>query len=124
MKKDISKKLWIAVYTKPRHEKSVKKQLEMKGFDVYLPLLKERRKWADRRSWVEFPLFKSYIFVRIELKNSIFIIQNPGVLKIVRFGDKIAVIQNNIINALRLMIDGGYRPKTTDHFLKGDRFGL
>ena len=92
----------------------------MKGFEVYLPLLKERRKWADRKIWVEFPLFKSYIFVRIEIKNSIFIIQNPGVVKIVKFGNKIAVIQNNIINALRLMIDGGYKPKTTDYFLKGD----
>ena len=62
-------KKWIAVYTKPRHEKTVENELLKKGFEVYLPILKERRKWSDRKKWVEFPLFRSYIFVRTEIKN-------------------------------------------------------
>ena len=65
-------KKWIAVYTKPRHEKTVENELLKKGFEVYLPILKERRKWSDRKKWVEFPLFRSYIFVRTEIKKSLF----------------------------------------------------
>ena len=65
-------KKWIAVYTKPRHEKTVEKELQKKGFEVYLPLLKQRRKWSDRKKWVEFPLFRSYIFVKTEIKNALF----------------------------------------------------
>ena len=54
---------WIAVYTKPRHEKTVSNDLYKKGYEVYLPLLREKRKWSDRKKWIEFPLFKSYLFV-------------------------------------------------------------
>ena len=69
MNLDQDSKIWVAVYTRPRHEKTVKKEFQKKGFEVYLPMLKERRKWSDRKKWVEFPLFRSYVFVRIKIKN-------------------------------------------------------
>ena len=110
---------WIAIYTKPRHEKSVEKELLKKGFEVYLPLLKERRKWSDRKKWVEFPLFRSYIFVRTQEKNTLFILQTIGVVKLVKFGNKVAIVQDESIRAIKLMIEGGYNPKATDYFLTG-----
>ena len=113
-------KKWIAVYTKPRHEKSVEKNLKNKGYDVYLPMLKERRKWSDRKKWVLFPLFRSYIFVKVEIKNSLFVLQTPGVVKIVKFREKISVIPYDIIKSIRLMIEGGYSPAATDYFIKGN----
>jgi len=66
---------WIAVYTKSRHEKVVIQELEKKNIEAYCPILKERRQWSDRKRWVEFPLFRSYVFVKIELKNSLYILQ-------------------------------------------------
>ena len=113
-------KKWIAVYTKPRHEKTVEKELQKKEFEVYLPLLKQRRKWSDRKKWVEFPLFRSYIFVKTEIKNALFVLQTLGVVKVVKFGGEVAVIQNDSIQAIKLMIEGGYRPEATDYFVKGD----
>ena len=113
-------KNWIAIYTKSRHEKTVAKKLEMKNFEVYLPILRERRKWSDRKKWIEYPLFKSYLFIRTQLKNSIFILKTPGIIRIVKFGDKIAIVNDNHINAIKLMISGGYKPKSTDYFIKGD----
>ena len=53
-------KQWIVVRSKPRSEKVVYKELVSKNIEAYLPLLKERRKWSDRKKWVEFPLFSSY----------------------------------------------------------------
>ena len=113
-------KKWIAVYTKPRHEKTVEKELQKKGFEVYLPLLKQRRKWSDRKKWLEFPLFRSYIFVKTEIKNALFVLQTLGVVKVVKFGGEVAVIQNDSIQAIKLMIEGGYSPEATDYFVKGD----
>ena len=113
-------KKWIAVYTKPRHEKTVENELLKKGFEVYLPILKERRKWSDRKKWVEFPLFRSYIFVRTEIKNSLFVLQTMGVVKVVKFGGEVAVIQNDSIQAIKLMIEGGYKPEAIDYFVKGE----
>ena len=99
MEKKIINKKWIAVYTKPRHEKKVGSILNRKGIKVYLPLLKKRKKWSDRKKWVEFPLFKSYLFVYIELNKSILLLNTPGLISIVKFGNSIAVIQDKIINA-------------------------
>ena len=113
-------KKWIAVYTKPKHEKVVKKELLIKGYDVYLPLLKKRRRWSDRKKLVEFPLFKSYLFVHSKLNESIFILKTPGIVKLIKFGDKIAIVNNDVINSIKLMLNGGYNPIATDYFLKGD----
>ncbi len=120
MNKEQELKKWIALYTKPRHEKLVQKELGKKGVQTYLPLLKERRRWSDRKKWVEFPMFKSYIFVKTELKNSLFTLQISGVVKIIRFGDKIATLKESNIQAIKLMLEGGYNPKPIEYFIKGD----
>ena len=111
---------WIAVYTKPRHEKTVSNELYKKGYEVYLPLLKEKRKWSDRKKWIEFPLFKSYLFVKTDIKNSLSVVQSYGVVKIIKFGEKVGIVQNEIIDSIRLMIEGGYKPEPLDYFIKGD----
>ena len=62
-------KQWIAVRSKPRAEKVAFEQLVKKSIETYLPLVKKRRKWSDRKKWVELPLFSSYLFAKIELKE-------------------------------------------------------
>ena len=113
-------KKWIAVYTKPRHEKIVEKELRNKGFRVYLPMLKEKRKWSDRKKWIDLPLFKSYIFVLTDIKNALFILQTIGVVRVIKFGKEIAVIKDENIKAIKLMIKGGYSPIAIDYFEKGE----
>ena len=113
-------KEWYAFYTKSRHEKSIYHTLLKQGYDVYLPLLRERKKWSDRKKWIEYPLFKSYIFIKIESKNSIFVLQTPGIVKVIKFGGSPSPIQDSTIQSLKLMIDGGFNPKPTDYFIKGD----
>ena len=58
IKTSLNKK-WIAIYTKSRHEKKVANNLIEKGFEVYLPLIRKRQKWSDRKKWISYPLFKS-----------------------------------------------------------------
>ena len=113
-------KKWIVVRSKPRSEKIVYDQLLEKGIEAYLPLLKERRKWSDRKKWVEFPLFSSYLFANIELKNSIFVLQTHGVSSLVKFGEEIAIVQENIIKTIKLAIDGGYQLTPTEYFIAGN----
>ena len=120
MNSEHDSKKWLAVYTKPRHEKTVEKELQKKGFKVYLPILKERRKWSDRKKWVEFPLFRSYLFVRTEVKNVLFVLQTLGIVKIVKFGGEVAGVQDENIEAIKLMIEGGYNPEPLNYFIKGD----
>ena len=60
---------WFVVYTRPRWEKKVHSLLTAKSIESYCPLHKVRRKWSDRIKLVEEPLFKSYVFVRVEDKD-------------------------------------------------------
>jgi transcription antitermination factor NusG len=57
-------KKWYAVHTRARHEKVVAAQLRGRGFDTYLPLVKEIHRWSDRRKLVEVPVFPGYAFIR------------------------------------------------------------
>jgi len=111
---------WIAVYTKSRHEKVVIRELENKNIEAYCPIFKERRQWSDRKRWVEFPLFRSYVFARIELKNSLYVLQAMGVHHIIKFQGKISIIPDEIIQNIKSIIDGGFTVEQVEYFLKGD----
>lgn len=111
---------WIAVYTKPRHEKVVVEELTKKGIESYLPIIRQKRRWSDRMKWVDVPLFKSYIFVSIELKNTLYVLETHGVHHIIKFRNEIAVIPDNQIEAIRLMLEGGFEPTNTEYFIVGD----
>ncbi len=113
-------KQWIAVYTKPRHEKLVLSQFTEKGIDSYLPLIRQRHRWSDRMKWVEIPIFKSYIFAHVELKDNLEVLQTRGVNHIVKFQNKIAVIPDDQIASLRKIIDGGFDSFPSDYFVIGD----
>ena len=80
-------KKWIAVYTRPRHEKMVVQELINRGYESYLPILRERRKWNDRKKWVEFPMFRSYVFTRITFNQVLHVLKTVGVVKIIKFGE-------------------------------------
>ena len=58
-------KLWYAVHTRSRHEKTVGRLLEAHRIERFVPLVKVLSQWADRKKWVEKPYFPGYIFARI-----------------------------------------------------------
>ena len=120
LSKDANAERWIGAYTKPRHEKVAYEQLIKKGFTAYLPLLRQKRKWSDRKKWVEMPLFKSYVFVKIHLKNGLFVLQTHGIKNVVKLGEEMTVIRDEEILAIRQMIEGGYEPEGIDYFVEGD----
>ena len=95
------KKNWYAVYTKPRWEKKVHSRLEEKGIEAYSPLNRVRKKWSDRIKWVEEPLFKSYVFVKITEEDKTRVRMVDGVVNFVYWLGKPAVIKNAEIEAIR-----------------------
>ena len=87
-------------------------------------MFKERRQWSDRKKWVHFPLFRSYVFARIHLKENIFVLQTIGVNKIVKFQNKISIIPDQVINDIKNIVDGGYKIQQVDYFIKGDEVSV
>lgn len=95
---------WLVVYTKPRWEKKVNAALVKKGIESYCPLNKVRRQWSDRIKVIEEPLFKSYIFVRVEEAMKTEVRYIDGVLNFVYWNGKPAVVRDDeIIQIKRFM---------------------
>lgn len=92
---------WYAVYVKSRYEKKTSKLLEDRHIEIYLPLVSRLKQWSDRRKMVEVPLFKSYFFVRTDLKNYFEILNTPGVVRFVCFEGKPVPVPDNQIVAVR-----------------------
>ncbi|QKG81008.1 UpxY family transcription antiterminator [Tenuifilum thalassicum] len=95
---------WYAVYTKPRNEKKVYTRLVEKGIETFLPLQKRLKHWSDRKKWVEEPLFRSYIFVRVEPKQYYDVLNTMGVVRYVTFEGKAVAIPDKQIEQIKQLL--------------------
>lgn len=96
---------WYALYTNPRAEKKVEKELTLRGFENYLPLQITLKQWSDRKKKVEVPLFNSYIFVRTEIEKYYYsILEITGIVKFVKFGKEINPIREEQIEQIKLLL--------------------
>ncbi len=96
---------WLAVYTRPRWEKKVNQLLIEKGLESYCPLNKIRRRWSDRIKIVEEPLFKSYVFVKVNDENRSAVRMTNGAINFVYWNGKPAVIKEKEITAIKRFLD-------------------
>lgn len=92
---------WWAVYTKHQHEAVVKRVLEAKGVDVFLPVYQEVRRWKDRMKSIELALFPGYLFVRDKAQFRLPVLSTPGVFLIVTQGSELAVLADEDIECIR-----------------------
>lgn len=101
--KEIGKK-WFVLYTKPRWEKKVLASLLKAGIEAYCPLNKIRRKWSDRMKIIEEPLFKSYVFVKVDDGEMSQVRYVDGVLNYVYWNGKPAIVrEQEIIDVKKFM---------------------
>lgn len=102
-KKDNKK--WFAIYVKSRSEKKVHKLLEDIDVESFLPLITRVKQWSDRKKKVEEPLFRSYLFVHIDLTDYYKVLQVPGVVKFINFENQPAPVPENQIVAIRQYVN-------------------
>jgi transcription antitermination factor NusG len=98
---ELPKKIWYAVYTKPRWEKKVASLLDEKGIENYCPINKVTRQWSDRKKVVHEPVFKGYVFVRIEDEKKWRVKEVAGILNFVYWLGKPAQIRDEEIDMIR-----------------------
>ena len=99
---------WYAVHTRPRHEKKIVAELERKGVSAFLPLVREVRRWSDRRTTVEFPLFSCYVFVNLlpAPESRVSVLRSYGVLSLVGNGWEGTPIPDQQIEDIKRLVRG------------------
>ena len=98
------KENWYAIYTMPRAEKKVYERLQENGITSYLPLITTIRIWSDRRKKVTSPLISSYVFVKMEESKLSSLYQIQGVTGILKHLKKPAIIRENEIDNLKILL--------------------
>lgn len=93
--------LWYAVYTRPKWEKKVADLLTKKKVENYCPLNKVARQWSDRKKIVLEPLFTSYVFVHLRESEFSHALETDGIINIVYWLKKPAVIRDNEIEVIK-----------------------
>ncbi|MEO6705740.1 MAG: UpxY family transcription antiterminator [Ginsengibacter sp.] len=96
---------WYAVYTRPRWEKKVAALLLEAGIEHYCPINKVTRQWSDRKKVVLEPIFKGYVFVRLEEAKKWEARKVPGILNFVYWLGKPARIRDEEINTIRKFLN-------------------
>jgi transcription antitermination factor NusG len=100
-----NKRNWYAVYTRPRWEKKVYGLMVERGIEAYCPLNRVRKKWSDRMKWVEEPLFKSYLFVKVTEEEMTKVRLVDGVVNFVYWLGKPARVRDKEIESIRKFLD-------------------
>lgn len=98
-------KKWFALYTKPRWEKKVNSLLNDKGVECYCPLNRVKRKWTDRIKTIEEPLFKSYVFVKVDDSERTKVRLTNGVINFVYWNGKPAIVKEKEIQTIKRFLD-------------------
>ncbi len=113
---------WYVLYTKPNAEYRVARELERKGVETFLPLVKTVN---PRRGYNSAPLFPSYVFVRVDFAqlDMRLLRHTPGVRTLVQFDNRPAVVPDEAIAFIRERVEainnvGGIPPHD---FKPGDK---
>ena len=96
---------WYAIYTRPKWEKKVADYLEKKKIEVYCPLNKVKKQWADRKKIVFEPLFNSYVFVYATPEEQVKIKQTDGVMSFVYWLNRPATIRQEEIDTIKKFLN-------------------
>jgi transcription antitermination factor NusG len=93
---------WYAAQTVARHEKRIFEYLQCREIEAFLPLFRTARRWQDRTAKVDLPLFPGYVFVRIDIRERLRVLELPGVNSFVAFGSGPVPLPDSELVALRL----------------------
>lgn len=112
---------WYALLTRHQHEKSVAFALSNKNHEVYLPLYRAVRQWQDRAKQLWLPLFPCYVFICEGMDRQLQILTTPGILQIVGWGGRPAIVPHMQLVAVRQILDSRFHVEASPYLQCGDR---
>jgi transcription antitermination factor NusG len=112
---------WYAAYVCSRHEKQVVSQLQERQVTCLLPVYRSVRRWKDRRKELDLVLFPGYVFVNIDLKDRLRVLQVPSVVRFVSFNGHPAPLPDAEIETLSNGLASGIRAEPHPYLKVGHR---
>ena len=112
---------WYAVYTKPKHERTVNSHLVQEGITAFLPEIERWSRRRDRKKKVSYPIFPGYLFINTDLNGDsrLKVIKTKGVVRILGNKGIPTAIPACQIDAIKKAIDNKKTITTYPYLKKG-----
>jgi len=114
-------KQWFAIHVWAAREPISAAHLRARGYEVFLPMYRERRRWVDRVKIVDKALFPGYLFCRSVGSVLGKVVTAPGVIHIVGDGYRPTAISTHEIEALQRVVAQGVPLEPADYLRVGQR---
>lgn len=113
---------WIAAQVVANRELSVSFSLNSKGYTTFVPTYKSKRQWSDRTKIIANALLPGYVLVQhtSEIVQGP-IVTTPGVIGIVGFANRPALIDDTEISPFRTLMNSSIKAEPWPRFQQGDR---
>ncbi len=95
--------------------------LRGKGYTEFVPYYRTKRRWSDRTKVVEIPLFAGYVFCRFDPNDRLPILQTPGVVDVVRFGQDFIPVNEREIESIGSIVNSGAEVTPWPYLREGQR---
>jgi transcription antitermination factor NusG len=96
---------WYAIWTRSRHEKRVRDELDKKAVEVFLPTIGRWSHWKDRKKKIDWPLFPGYCFARFVPDERLGILKVDGVVTIISNNGMLSPIPDVEIESIRTLVE-------------------
>jgi transcriptional antiterminator RfaH len=106
---------WYAIYTRANGERKLLENLQEKNIECYLPTKKVLKVWSDRKKWVEEPLFRCYLFVKVSNKEFFTVLSTNGCVCYISFGGKAQSIPEAQITNIKTFLAQSEHEITVSH---------
>jgi len=99
---------WYAVRTKPNQERQAELSVQRLGVETFYPQMKQRRVIRRREQMIIGSLFPGYLFARLNMAVHYRAAKYArGVLDLVAFGSIPAIVDDEIIEGIRVRLRDG-----------------
>jgi len=112
---------WFALRVQSRHERVIASSLYEKGYEVFLPLYRSKRRWSDRIKELELPLFPGYLFCRFDMQKRLPILVTPGILQIVGIGKSPHPVDDAEVSAVQTIVGARLHAEPWPYIRVGER---
>jgi transcription antitermination factor NusG len=104
---DNLEKRWLCAQVRSGCEIRSALGLQERGYESFVPLFEQKRRWSDRTKIVQVPLFAGYVFLRFNRESAYPVLTSPGVLRLIGTGNAPTPIEDSEIEALQLSTRSG-----------------
>ena len=111
---------WYAVSTKPHQEHQAELNLRRLGIETFCPLLKQRRVIRRKSQITIGPLFPGYLFAKLNIDDQYRAVSYArGVRRLVTFGSSPAIVDEDLIEAIKSRVRDSYVTVSAQSFTPG-----